>query len=303
MYKQCNNFYILLIDNNKAIMKKLLFLLFLLPYLGLSQNYIPTKDVYDFDVGDEFHILYSGYGGGEYEKRRVVRKEILGLDTIKYVFNSQVKRYNSSSYNYYDYFKTIDSVTYFLSNDTIKDRILPCLDTFHPYYTPYWVGWGCEWTDSIYTNYSFYGKTYNIEYKPYYNFYNKRFFSKKLGRTYEEERSQDSGNPYFYYIRMDYYFKVISGETGGTPYSFTIGINELSNLDFKIYPNPAKDFISIDYLENYEYQLMNSLGQVLLSGKNEKSNIDISSIPVGIYFLKITNEVGNYGVKRVIVSR
>ena len=102
---------------------------------------------------------------------------------------------------------------------------------------------------------------------------------------------------------MDYFFKVISGETGGTPYSFTIGINELSNLNFKIYPNPAKDFISIEYLENYDYQLVNSLGQVILLGKNEKSNIDITSISTGIYFLKITNENGNSGVKRVIVSR
>ena len=43
-------------------MKKLLLLLFLLPYFGFSQNHILTKDVYDFDVGDEFHyeITFSG---------------------------------------------------------------------------------------------------------------------------------------------------------------------------------------------------------------------------------------------------
>ena len=74
-------------------------------------------------------------------------------------------------------------------------------------------------------------------------------------------------------------------------------------LNFNIYPNPANEFISIDYSENYVYQLMNPIGQVLLSGKNEQTKIDISFITSGIYFLKITNENGDYGVKRIVISR
>jgi len=77
-------------------------------------------------------------------------------------------------------------------------------------------------------------------------------------------------------------------------------------IDFSVYPNPANGFIKVNYsgiLTSCQYQLLNSLGQVLLSGKIEQNNIDVSSIHVGIYFLTITNEDGDSGVKRVVVSR
>ena len=46
-------------------------------------------------------------------------------------------------------------------------------------------------------------------------------------------------------------------------------------------------------------QLFNSSGQNVLEVKG-KSNIDISKLSAGLYFLKVQDAEGNLGVKRVI---
>jgi hypothetical protein len=70
-----------------------------------------------------------------------------------------------------------------------------------------------------------------------------------------------------------------------------ISENELEK-NFIIYPVPSSDCITVkaDYNSNIEnYTLINSLGQVVLTGKwsNENQSIDISALPNGIYILKM----------------
>lgn len=68
----------------------------------------------------------------------------------------------------------------------------------------------------------------------------------------------------------------------------TIGIDE-NEVKFAIYPNPAKDFININTnAVKYDYQLINSLGQVVLNGTaNGEYQINVSNINKGVYFLKV----------------
>ena len=68
----------------------------------------------------------------------------------------------------------------------------------------------------------------------------------------------------------------------------TIGLGE-ETVMFAIYPNPAKDFININTnAVKYEYQLINGLGQVVVSGTaNGASQINVSNINKGVYFLKV----------------
>jgi len=76
---------------------------------------------------------------------------------------------------------------------------------------------------------------------------------------------------------------VVTGETDHTANSLTIG------------PNPANDQIIIRSLEtsqNTIFQIFNLNGLRLISGKSksDKTEIDISSLPPGVYIIRVVNE-------------
>jgi hypothetical protein len=69
-----------------------------------------------------------------------------------------------------------------------------------------------------------------------------------------------------------------------------------TNVEFKVYPNPAKEilYIKLPDLENnskFNYEICNSQGQVVLSLQNKVAldKIDISNLSDGIYLLKVLN--------------
>ncbi len=92
----------------------------------------------------------------------------------------------------------------------------------------------------------------------------------------------------------DYYEVTIDDCTGIEENGF--------NNNVKIYPNPANDHFSIEILntteEKYQLSIYNQMGQNIL--KEEFSTaininikkIDISSLPAGLYFIKINNNKG-----------
>jgi len=80
----------------------------------------------------------------------------------------------------------------------------------------------------------------------------------------------------------------------------TVGINGYDILKSLIYPNPAKDkiTISIDNLttDNLQFEIYDLMGRVvsqLSNGKlsNSQLTIDIYNLQSGIYFLKVNNQV------------
>jgi hypothetical protein len=80
--------------------------------------------------------------------------------------------------------------------------------------------------------------------------------------------------------------------------------NDENEKAYKLYPNPSNGKIQIQSIANYELritdlQVLNLQGQVLLEEKN-KSEIDISAQPQGIYFLRITNEANEKYVYKVV---
>jgi N-acetylneuraminic acid mutarotase len=65
-------------------------------------------------------------------------------------------------------------------------------------------------------------------------------------------------------------------------------IHEFSNATIKIYPNPAIDWINIDVSGNLKYKatLYDLQGRLVMSTTNQ-SDIDIQSLPLGIYVIAI----------------
>ncbi len=69
--------------------------------------------------------------------------------------------------------------------------------------------------------------------------------------------------------------------------------NEETQIDdIKIYPNPVFDVLFIeseDLLPNNNFQILNELGQVVVSGNIDFSGININELSEGVYFIKITD--------------
>lgn len=83
----------------------------------------------------------------------------------------------------------------------------------------------------------------------------------------------------------------------------SVGIDEGILSTVMIYPNPANDYITVSGLPgSAKIDLVNALGQVLLSSKEESNaTIDISNIATGVYSIVVSSE-GNKLVRRIIVE-
>ena len=116
------------------------------------------------------------------------------------------------------------------------------------------------------------------------------------------------------YFHIAPYF---AGETGSylLDVSFTrvanVGVEELETEQFiKVYPNPAKDFVTID-LDGFsgkinQINMLNSQGQLVLSanaaGNEKKVLLPLSGLPVGIYILQIQTSSGTK-TKKIVVDK
>ncbi len=71
------------------------------------------------------------------------------------------------------------------------------------------------------------------------------------------------------------------------------GIENIASLDFNYYPNPASDVINVNAQGNIQkIELYNINGQVVKSiePNNEKATLDISTLPNGLYLMKVQND-------------
>jgi len=68
------------------------------------------------------------------------------------------------------------------------------------------------------------------------------------------------------------------------------GVAESNNVTVSVYPNPAKDVITINAnTDNFKYQLVNSLGQVVSSGNaSYKTVVSVNELNKGVYFLRVS---------------
>ena len=77
----------------------------------------------------------------------------------------------------------------------------------------------------------------------------------------------------------------------------TTGVNEISVQNLKIYPNPVKDELQVTSYKLQDgalYSIFSVTGQVLMQGKlqGETTTINVSTLPSGVYFIKVGNMVG-----------
>ena len=86
-----------------------------------------------------------------------------------------------------------------------------------------------------------------------------------------------------------------------------ININPKQNSSISFYPNPVKNLLTIDLsktgLDNVSVSLINNLGISVYAEEIDQwqaFNIDISELPKGLYFVKVTGNEGESVVGRVV---
>ena len=91
----------------------------------------------------------------------------------------------------------------------------------------------------------------------------------------------------------------------------TVGLSPAPmQVEAKVFPNPANDILSIQLAEyadapGYAVNLFNILGSSIVKEfiQDEITTIDISSLPVGIYTLTITDDMDQtVATKKVIIQ-
>ena len=72
------------------------------------------------------------------------------------------------------------------------------------------------------------------------------------------------------------------------------GIKGFNTQMVSIYPNPATNTITIENPEGAVIEITNIQGQVVktLASTSSKTNIDVSTFPSGVYFVKVKTEIG-----------
>ena len=80
------------------------------------------------------------------------------------------------------------------------------------------------------------------------------------------------------------------------------GVEE-NEVVFGIYPNPAESVLNIKAnASSFEYQLINSIGQVVMSGvANGNAELNVSELNNGVYFLKVIAN-GNAQIEKVVIK-
>ena len=80
------------------------------------------------------------------------------------------------------------------------------------------------------------------------------------------------------------------------------GVEEAQAINVSVYPNPANGVLNVvTNANNYEYQIINSVGQVVLSGNaNGRTAVNVSELN-GVYFLRIIAD-GDVIVRKITVK-
>jgi len=113
-------------------------------------------------------------------------------------------------------------------------------------------------------------------------------------------------------------FKLSSSDTGGsgmnTPAYFALdnlitrkgdepelGITKVNTLTVSAYPNPASDVLTVNIEQPATLQLINAVGEIVTTANiNGTTNINVSSLNKGLYFLTVTADSGSTTQKIIV---
>lgn len=89
-----------------------------------------------------------------------------------------------------------------------------------------------------------------------------------------------------------------------TPCSLTNIVYNYSKPELSLSPNPTFDEVRIDLspkpIDNLQFEVVDNLGRIALSGTLEQSTINLSSIPAGLYYIRLSDQEKLIGVSKIV---
>ncbi len=84
-----------------------------------------------------------------------------------------------------------------------------------------------------------------------------------------------------------------------------LGVNENTVLEFKVYPNPVNDVLTIqsgNEAKIASVEVFDVLGKQIIKTQLQNNTLNVSELSKGIYLLKIISENGNQITKKIVVE-
>jgi hypothetical protein len=248
-----------------SLVSALILVVCFIPLKNNGQDTLTNGEVYDFEVGDIFHISIASYGPsggyfGELRNIEIIEKYFSsGGDTVYYVKN--ILYQGSGGFGQF-----IENVHYFN-----LETHLPSIDSIY--------------SDPLMYN----GRVVNYRSDSAATWLTIEKLVQGLGIAYE-----------YYYdwegdvsstVNLIYFNK--SGEEWGTP--IFVGLKETQEFEknIKIFPNPATSFITININGGQPIEeaiIYNHLGQKALVAVPVNNTVDVSTLKPGIYFVEIATK-------------
>lgn len=216
--------------------------------------------------------------------RDIYQPYAVGIDTLQKTFNITTVRHNKKSMIINDSITThsggLSQTLFHTDNHNIVDLL--------EYNTWYYVG---PYKNSTTLN--------TVDFVPfeksYYNY-------GPIGFPYSNEEFEGYTSGPETKDTIQVYIKK-GNQTWGTPFTFTVGLNENSSLANKvtIYPNPAQSFVQLQTdLSVTNVRIFSANGQLLDELVNTK-RIALDNLQSGMYLLRITTDEGSV-TKRLIIE-
>jgi Secretion system C-terminal sorting domain len=281
-------------------MKKIVILsaILLLSKICFTQNQttLTIREAFDFAIGDTFQFAVKNprlYLNGRTEQIVVLDKWYsINKDTVFYKQNYERYGVDYGVQIVKDYERKEQIVSYTHLDSTVNYNIskinCPKIESQFHY---------CR--DSVYKAYGQH-KTYLFNNEIMLFAGQKKILSQGLGMTLIENRSEDA--PLNNSKTLVYFHK--GNEIWGEPKPI-ISSDETPSVFYdkiRVMPNPAKDILNIETdIAVNKILITNLNGQVVLQ-ESSKSQINVSSLPNGIYFLQIYDNLILRSAIKIIVT-
>ncbi|MEZ5082103.1 MAG: T9SS type A sorting domain-containing protein [Bacteroidales bacterium] len=288
------------------------------PEIGI-QN-LTIDRIYDFEVGDEFHIYEYSWEGTSANNfkyiKTVIGKEVIN-DEITYTYSRCGRK------QIYENVPNFDTVL--LIQDTIMETILPYypghealnqlpdqyLSSGDTTYLEY--AWGRQFLEAEYN------KTGKLLVEGYFSYYPHDCIEEFItGESifWDEYYYEGLGGPYwdqtvYWSSKRDLVYYKKDNETWGEPYncdSLLVSQSEISldELSITIAPNPMKDYTRITIYNPGQQKttiaLYTIMGQIAKEERSTEMEIKKGEIQPGIYLIRVFESDRLVGTKKLVVE-